>query len=710
MEEEVFVDFSHILRPILQQLLPEELDEQADVGGVSQSAAVKTILKDFESINSDNVLNIVDSSTKQLFEKEQSTLLGENISTLVSNWPPTISTKNPKINSLIIFIIRLLKKSSNPNLILRWISSLLIPKFSSEQSSVFSSTIKCISLAKYEDKECWAIYESNENFSLIESLPDLKFNRLKHAKLLDITTTETHVTVKIEPDENISFEPFTTKHIKLWSVAKEKPVKFVDFLTNQTQIYPKKLTLAMFNALTSFDSYLVRAILMSADNETYSQLASYMFRINLYHGRPQLFIQTIISMEIDNAKRPDSLFTLNSPNTLFLQNLCQNYLRYYFDNFISKILLYIDKSGELYLNKPEKFKKEVVQIKYFSVIKYLLASLEGIPDEIKMIAHIIKMYTAIKYNNANIILRAVASFFINCILKPTFLYPTAFDPGMNIKHERNMKHFVTLLEVAFQLQLMEYHNISFMFLDEYLKYHYQIHIEIFLYELSSIDHIPYFPQTTKTVVTIGINQILNYITNNTEKISKDLETLTNSNKMTMTPIHWNLCAMVIHSFPWNSDTARLQLKQEYLHNEHVSLPQPISLPLSSNFAPSYETYSLDEYKSENRKDLPPAPPLPPMLFREPVDEGNGYTEEGTPNTLDPGPATPFKAKVSSSKKRPKLKTPLRNAGEDDFIAIAGEVKKSKKMATVDNQDCSDIVPVRKIRSKKKRTTVKTVDK
>ncbi|EAY05478.1 hypothetical protein TVAG_286560 [Trichomonas vaginalis G3] len=710
MNEEIFVDFSHIIRTVLQELLPENSEESQDVGGLTQSTAMKVCLKDFEKINCDNMFDIEQSETRQLLEKVQSVLLGESITTLVTNWPPTISSKNSKIKYLLVFLARTLKKVSSPTTFLQWICGMLFPKYWTEKNSKSSSILRCVSLCQDGKNTYWAIQDSKDEFYyyLIHNNSDLEL--VKHMKIQSITISDTGIIVNHDQKENVKFRPINPKHIKLWNENKEKQINIIDFLTDKSQKYPDILLISLFHLLNALDTYLIRSILMSTKKESFSEISESLFHINLYNGSPQLLIETIVSLELENTKRADNLFSADSPCTQFLTKFVANFIKYFFDNSLSKIIKYIDNSGDLYLNKPDKCKKDVVQIKFTSALKYLISTVQDIPDEVKFIAHIIKMYTATKYNKSYIVTRAIASFFINCILKPTFTTPTLYDPTFSLQNPRTVSQMETLLEVAMELQLMEYHNTFFMFLDEHLKYHYQIHIEIFLYKLSEVKQIPRFAQTSKDKVMDSLNHVMNFISSNHDSISKNYFLLTESKKVTMTPIHYNFCSLLLHCFPWNSDTQRLKLKRDYLHNEHASLPQPISLPLSSNFASSYETYSLDDYKSEERKDLPPAPPLSPMLFREPEDEGNGYTEEGTPNTLDPGPSTPFKKKPSTSKKRPKLKTPLRNAGENDFIAVTGEVKKKKRMATVEEQDNLDYVPVRKLKSRKKKMTVKTVDK
>ena len=721
----------------------------------SVSAAIETAFKNDPNLKRasddliDSFCNNFDELTNTVFEEPKDDFksvmdflhnnLNENdAENIAIIWPPKIP------NSFIPgfdLIIRILQKVNDKPLFLQWVSAFAYQKIWPTKNSIYSSVLKAISFCKKDDTLNWVTLDSDDVFTLYKVKKN-KVSCTKRGKLNQVSVEWPNVSIQYEPfkielslsgssdtgnkaelspkkasnemqkNREIVFIPVNQKHIKLWSVVREEKQKFISYMATGGIPYPMQFVIAVYHLLTMPDGLLIKSLIKSCRFNI--EISKAIWSIFRYSERISTLIETIIVSEMNDVANfsKNSLFSNDSVFTTLYKMITKQSCQYYYTNYLVPLITYID-SEDLKANKPQKCDKKKLEKVFFNSLKYLLSTVDNIPDEIKFIASIIKNVSAIRFNNRKTTLKFLGHFIYTKVIKNCLLHNICDDDEKDyeFKFKSSSETLINLLGIAFHFETMTKQKTAFRLLDSRLKYHYSLRLEEFLINASEVRNIPEFgpvPETSQLEKNMSI--VIDCIAENNEKMRELLKHYTDQTSSAMTNVGVNIAAGVCQAFQWTSDRENIRLRQRFLHDEHVNSPK-ISITNSTN--PNDDIEST----SPIRADLPPAPPLTPDVFANPAIQdndssfdANDFTNDQTQGTIDPGPSSPFipKTPKQTPRSRKNVKAAILAATDNDFLTVAKETKNTKKVTMDGLAPPSDIVPERKTKSKR-RKSVKTVE-
>ena len=407
MTDNLLIDFSR-----LNESLSESIDS-AFKNNPNLKRASNDLIDSFCN-NFDELTNTLFEEPKDDFKSVmefiQNNLNESDAEKISIIWPPKIpKTFLPSFD----LIIRILQKVNDKTLFLQWVSAFAYQKIWPTQNSIYSPILKAISFCKKDDTLNWTTLDSNDIFTLYR-VKKSSTSMVKRGKLIQVSVEWPSVSVVFEPikidktlsgssdtgkkiekspkkdagvskNEVIEFIPVNQKHIKLWSVVREEKQKFISYIATGGVSYPMQFIYAVNDLLSMPDGLLIKAIIKSCRLNI--EISKAIWSIFVYSSRTTMLIETIIVSEMNDVSSfsKNSLFANESIFSTLTKLLTKQYCQYYYNNYLLQLITYID-SEDLKVNKPQKCDKKKLEKVFFNSLKYLLSTVDQIPDEIKFIA------------------------------------------------------------------------------------------------------------------------------------------------------------------------------------------------------------------------------------------------------------------------------------------------------------------------------------
>ena len=311
----------------------------------------------------------------------------------------------------------------------------------------------------------------------------------------------------------------------------------------------------------------------------------------------------------------------------------------------------------MFLDDPEKFDPKKTEIIFFSVLKYIISSADILSAEFKFFLNVVKLYSAVAFNDAEFTSKILGYIYFHCFFMYFFNNYKNFDNNFEIKNEINLKHVISLIEIAFNFQTFGFDFPLLSILNTRLKYHYFLKIEAFLYGISESSSIPLFSTPKSNELEENLIFLANTISDNFEPFHSTFKKTIDSHENVFSLLNWNFQVFLITCFRWESDSDVLKMRKIQLHQERFPDIKKTNPPQKKQKKISYiikdfdisldwddEIEDVDEFlkQKENlttdltaREDLPPAPPLSVSIISDFGDENNTAVIENSPNTADP---------------------------------------------------------------------------
>ena len=668
-----FIDFQKVLEPVLTATNKDNLSIIGTINNLPMKEFIPKFIQEFSSKNESNLFE-KQTPNMEAFKLHFKKYLNANVCTnCVLNWPPNFPT-NPTIESLIHLLLRLIQYLPNKLLFLKWVSLSCFPRIFAKNNSISSNKLKCSSVCKIDDKRYWAISDINCIFYLIQiKNEDLKLVKKGQIKAVDLNENGTSLIVTISVQrktnkslyeiddseltlhdslemttEKVEFQPEYAGHLKLWTKIFNSKLAYPVFLSIGHLKYPDMYINAFYHILTSDDGYLMKAILSRdvVPKNKIDIVLENMWKVFCYASKAHLFLETLILIEFSdyNSEKQVSFIDFLSLSTNYIFKIIPIITKecgsYYFNNFALKLINYIDEKNDLFLNDPDKCDLKKAEIVFFTVLKYICSSSALVPDIIKFILHVAKLYSAASINNSEFTAKLLGYIFFNCFFKSISENYKKFDPNIIIKKQENLNHILKMLETAFSFQLFGFDFPLLSVFNSRLQYHSFLQIQTFLYGISNIDSVPIFPQQDISKVMDSLSYLADIISDNFESFKTNFRNITNIQSTELSLLNMNFQVFLISCFRWISDSDMIKAQKDAIHKERF--PELYSkqnrsnspkraktkkmeieeeMKMLNNFDKEIE--NIDEFleKEENspeqnpiRESLPPAPPLNVILL------------------------------------------------------------------------------------------------
>ena len=535
---------------------------------------ISEFCKDFDYLSQEKIFENTNSLINRLIDIIQNNVSIKTCVGISSHWPPIIPLSIIHLKSIFNMLVRIVYTLKKPNNFLFWATSKLFPKFWNKKNLLNNNYLKAYSKCYHPEfgkKILWAILDNQFIFYLylIEKSNSTILFEFEIGNL------------KLLPDEQISIynkkkeKILTIKLIdslqcNMWlSLFEENSASFPFFLSGYNKTIPQPIITSFYDCCISSDMLLSRCLIdpkLTKVNDSTLIIES-LFNIIFYSQKINLFYSMIISSLFDNPSLTITSDFYNNHNIIeFLNFIFNQFGKPYFFKFVIKIINYIDSFSNLQFENINDLHS--IEVIFFTILKYIINSIDLIPLEIKHIASILRSYFMIRFNDNKYLFNLLSKFFFDSFLLILLEKPNLIKSDLQIQNILFYKSLIGLLKAVFNQEPLSNINILFKKWDERLKYHIYPKLELFLFSLGDIKNIPKYKIPKINILNDSLHILLDHISNNYKDFIKVFKYISSSNTLIGGPLGWNLSSIILNSFQFIYDSNNFKNYIVAIHKNH----------------------------------------------------------------------------------------------------------------------------------------------
>lgn len=337
---------------------------------------------------------------------------------------------------------------------------------------------------------------------------------------------------------------------KLYPIDKGQTERFLnqtDFpnlLLPMPKYIPLKIYKALYQAITNDDLLVLRAVAhFSVTKVTEGlELSEALTKIFAYSNKMHVLLSTLVGMEFENPSlTPEKILRVNSHLTNCFKVINHQYGQIYFEKVVKPILKYVLKKGDIGLKNPNEANEQEAKIMLFTVLKYILASAEYVPPQIRHIILLLRSYSGIRFNNYHSTYNAISGYFFLRFFSSLMVDPSIFNSDIETDEDTNSNiviPFIQLLQTVLNLKLIHGKMDKFSSWNDRIAKHIFPKLVSFTFSLSQIDEYPKYEQPNHEELQKALKIVLDNICANHEKFQKRYNELKCIKSENYPPVGW----------------------------------------------------------------------------------------------------------------------------------------------------------------------------
>lgn len=573
----------------------EEMVESTDfdlIPKISNMSAREALPKLIEEFNSKDINTLISDPPKiiQDFLSIINMILTNDVwSYVMSFWPPVFPVEDPKILSILMYIIKMVHDSEKPMVIIEWCSSVLCPNDWHGEKSKNNSILKAICLCKMKKKVLknndlfWATIDVNDN-CMLQKIDGGKLILKKEASLKSVVSKDNKVLELISKNGEVfkKIEPVDEEQCGHWTSLydNENPSPFPMMFMSFERPIPNNGILALYEALVADDLLMVKSLLQYDVSKVKDSipLAGAILDVFAHAGKVNQLLVMLTGIEFENSQASTVLRT-NSHLTNMFKIFFQRYGQQYYQIFLKKAVLFIEKAGNINFASVDHVSNVLI-----SVLRFIYSSEIGIPPQIRHFASILKTFSAVKFNLKQASYNSLSGFFCLRFLTSILSDPCQFDPNYQIKTEQlsNLIPFSQLLQKPLNLDLFTGTFESYSRNNNLLKRHVFPKLVNFVFSIADLPPEPAkYEIPNPEQLKQSLELILQHLSVSKIKFgNKYNQFLTNSfyKSTKNSAIGWNISSFIMSFFKENlteaGDSLQLKVKKPSKHRHIVFQETP----------------------------------------------------------------------------------------------------------------------------------------
>ena len=486
--------------------------------------------------------------------------------------PPKIVDPSDEVKDLTYLLVDLLqsKKAKIPLNIMKWMTQYCIPSSSKHNNDWKSSILKACCLCHRkrklfkEERLFWAVLDVRNHFQLfvidngnlsLHMECDPAFIALsrsgKTVKLFDKSGEVLKRFIPIDPSQNALWgdilQPFGAQVI---------PPRLPLFFSSSAEQIPEIMLLALNEAILSDDMLVVKALIHFSVSKISAGtgLTEALFNIFTYAGKLNQLLDCLAASEFEVPDlKTDNVLRGNSQLSNMFKVFFNKYGKTYYDNFLKRIVLYIDSKGDLKLKTPVEADSQKAKIMVFTVLKRIAGSLEHVPIQLKHFAWILQNYASVRFNSKQATYSTLSGYFLLRFISKVISNPKDIDPEIQLQNrwDQVLIPAAQLLTMPFNLLEMSGKYEVFNSWNSKLKKKIYPKFINFVFSLAVIDKAPVYPPPSKDTLRDSLKVVFQTIGESKEQFSTKYKEYQTSRTFA-SPIGWNFAVFIASYFEQNN--------------------------------------------------------------------------------------------------------------------------------------------------------------
>ena len=316
--------------------------------------------------------------------------------------------------------------------------------------------------------------------------------------------------------------------------------------------YPTSVVEAFYEAITSNDMYVLRAVLSCNVMSVIKgkQYIPHLVRIFCRENHMQRLLSAFAALEFTRENlTQNTVLRSNSHLTTLFKYYSEKFGGSYFKNVIKPICLIIDAAGDIgWKNSRNADLPKISKILLGSLEK-IVNSGQFIPIELRHMAHVLKMGLLARFQTRRAIFNALCGFFCLRFMTAEVLDPLAVEPDMKLQTDPSLTliPFAQILQIIMNLQTLE-DKFDFDAETEKSLRIMLCRIYNFVSEIPEMDgkEVKY-PVPTRSETIESLEEILGLIADKKEEFLKYYKYII-SDQNDVSPAQWRIAEFIVHCF------------------------------------------------------------------------------------------------------------------------------------------------------------------
>ena len=306
----------------------------------------------------ENYINLLYNPPKEIQQFSsfiQSQIQPDDFHIFLNHWPPACrNSLVPVIHNLLCFV----QSSKYPTTVLSWLAMMVEPKNWYElKQSEFRFCICEMKSGMSIDHSCkyFAILYNNR-FTLMytQQKNTLNVRASIHCDEWSASRSKKSIRIFANGEMRVRIYPINPEQVNLWT---DNSTPFPLYITSIFHPLPPCILPALYNAIIADDMLIARCLTHFSVTKVLEgiTLANSLLDIFAYAGKVQNLLLMLVVEEFENdSLTHTTVLRTNSHLTCMFKVFYQRYGRYYYDNFLHKVVKYIISKGDINLSKPDQ--------------------------------------------------------------------------------------------------------------------------------------------------------------------------------------------------------------------------------------------------------------------------------------------------------------------------------------------------------------------
>lgn len=444
---------------------------------------------------------------------------------MVNYWPSSVPNKD-EIREFVLFYVMLINQSNEPMKLIKYAMKNFSYNNWHDKTEVKYPIRVCCTCKKGKELD-----PNDFNYALLDDEDNFKFYHVKGlikvekiAKISSISTDGKCVSLfNSENKLIIKFTPSEQTQCNIWSsFHTQKPITFPLTICGIKSPVPDTLICTFYDALTNDDFTILRTLVhyTVAKVSDGLELATALLDIFSYAGKVNYLLTVLVGLEFEQESlTPTTVLRGNSHLTWMFKVFYDRFGRSYFNDFLEKIIKYIDDQGDLNLKEPDtctEEQKEKIKVMFFTILKNFMSSGKLIPQQMRHFASILKALSAARFNDKNATFNTLSGFFCLRFVTALLANPPSFDSQIEMKHDVSVSAipFSQLLQIPFNLVELGGRFLKFADWNESIEKIIFPKLEKFVYSIADLEQQPVYPPPSKQTLKKQLEFVLEVISRN----------------------------------------------------------------------------------------------------------------------------------------------------------------------------------------------------
>lgn len=475
--------------------------------------------------------------------------------TLLNTWPPAISQAAPTVKPMVDLIKKMIHMSKDPIKIMSWLMACVAPRHFGSKSVILQAA--CQITAKTPQ---WLFLDAEGTLIICSENKKGLFDEKGKGKPTKAEKTEANEIKFFDEKgkEIFNCKPLDASVAELWvqMFTENKPNLLQFFTPVKDSKIPNTLSRAIIESFSAASGNAIRALFTpnTVKEEDIPKMIEGIMTVSQFTQKVTLNLNTILTAIFEQPHSSVEFLVNEDPlmKGLFTY-FAKNFAVSYGQTFVRNLVNYINSKSPI--NFAEKEPAEVEKI-VFTIMKYVLASIQFIPPKIQHFCAMLKAYTTIKFNSYGAVFRVLSTFFAKYVLGLILENPTEFIKELTVVDQETLHNLNRLVQTALTLGKFEAVNPDYASFDKRLSKLSKT-IQNFIIELAVIFNVvdgeisnnapAYTPGTPETAVKAS-ESLYKVIQANTATVSPVVKYQTSEQCFATSTIGWSFAAVEIVFF------------------------------------------------------------------------------------------------------------------------------------------------------------------